>query len=39
MAARLPTPWPTMYNKLLARGSEFYWMGPIPDRYCQLYRV
>ncbi len=31
-------PWPTMYNKILARGSEFYWVGLSSDRYVRLYR-
>ncbi len=31
-------PWPTMYNHLLARGADFYWVGLSGDRYVRLYK-
>jgi hypothetical protein len=31
-------PWPTMYNKILARGTDFYWVGLGGDRYVRLYK-
>ncbi len=31
-------PWPTMYNKILARGTDFYWVGLSGDRYVRLFK-
>ena len=31
-------PWPTMYNKILARGPDFYWVGLSGDRYVRVYK-
>lgn len=31
-------PWPTMYNKVLARGADFYWVGLGGDRYARLFK-
>jgi len=31
-------PWCTMYNKLLYRDSDFYWVGLRDDRYVVLYK-
>jgi hypothetical protein len=31
-------PWPTMYNKIIARESDFYWVGVDPERYVRLYK-
>jgi len=31
-------PWPEMYNQVLARGTDFYWIGMTPDRYVRLYK-
>ena len=32
------SPWPTMYNKILARGTDFYWVGLAGDRYAKLFK-
>ena len=32
------TPWCTMYNKILVRGSDFYWIGLSGDRSVKLYK-
>jgi hypothetical protein len=31
-------PWPTMYNKLLARGPDFYWIGLTTGRVAELHK-
>jgi hypothetical protein len=31
-------PWPHMYNKLLARGQDFYWIGMNSGRLVSLYK-
>ena len=31
-------PWPTMYNKVIAGGSDFYWVGVDADRMVVLYK-
>jgi hypothetical protein len=31
-------PWPYMYNKLLARGTDFFWIGLNSDRLLSLYK-
>jgi|GEM_PF-2231650 len=31
-------PWPTMYNKIISRGSDFYWVGLTSSRYVVLFK-
>jgi hypothetical protein len=31
-------PWPTMYNKLISQGSDFYWIGVNGSRIVTLYK-
>ncbi len=31
-------PWPTMYNKVISGGSDFYWVGVDGDRMVVLYK-
>ena len=31
-------PWPTMYNKVISAGSDFYWVGVDTDRMVMLYK-
>ncbi len=31
-------PWPLMYNKVLAQGQDFYWVGLDPARFVVLYK-
>jgi hypothetical protein len=31
-------PWPTMYNKIIANGSDFYWLGVNGSRVVVLYK-
>jgi hypothetical protein len=31
-------PWPTMYNKIIARESDFYWVGVNSERHVLLYK-
>jgi len=38
IAAGPVTPWPLMYNKLLARGQDFFWVGMNGSRVLSLYK-
>ncbi len=31
-------PWPMMYNVVLPRGADFFWVGMTPDRYIRLFK-
>lgn len=38
LAAGTTSPWPLMYNKLLARGPDFFWVGLSGNRTLALYQ-
>lgn len=38
LAPGTTSPWPFMYNKLLARGTDFFWIGLNPGRTLSLHK-